>query len=424
MKWSIMQQAISNDLHSMEDEIMKKVLIVDDEEDMIWSLQKNLPNSKLKVETLTASSGEEALEVLNQTDVDLIVTDIKMPGMSGLDLLSEVNSRYPHLGVIVMTAYSSQEWETEAILRGGYSYIEKPFDINEMRRVINQALQGKEDTMHGEPSGEAIHDISTLAVEIPAAEENECPEYILKTPENVQEVLSEEGDIDESIVNSLLNFSIEDLLNEDDLGHEETVLVDGRSIEDTIVDSLIDVSEESTPAPANQVTSPIENEKSVETIQERREPENDVPAEITQEESPPEDDKSAPTNQAINTLEKENPLQTKQELNDPEADEPIETKWVMNTRHDNDMAESKWVINTRDNDEPEETVQETGEREDDEAEETKWVIRTRDDYEPPKTKWVLKSRDSDEPAETLQETDEREDDEAEGTKWVIRTRDD
>ena len=85
----------------------KRVLIVDDEEDMIWSLQKNLPNEGLKLIIFTASSGEEALAILEKTKIDLVVTDIRMPGISGIDLLLAIRNSYPDIGVIVMTAFPS-----------------------------------------------------------------------------------------------------------------------------------------------------------------------------------------------------------------------------------------------------------------------------------------------------------------------------
>lgn len=119
---------------------MKKVLIVDDEEDMIWSLQKNLPNDNLQVAIVTASSGEEALSLLEKTKIDLIVTDIRMPGMSGIDLLIEVRKKYSGINVIVMTAFPSSESKAEVLDKGGLRFIEKPFDINVMRDYIRKAL--------------------------------------------------------------------------------------------------------------------------------------------------------------------------------------------------------------------------------------------------------------------------------------------
>lgn len=139
-------------------EKLKKVLIVDDEEDMIWSLQKNLNNETLKVETLTASSGEEALEVLKKTPIDLIITDIRMSGISGIELLIEVRNKYPSTGVIVMTAYPSPEAKTEAIVKGSLYFLEKPFDINDMRDVVRHAL--KDDSLFkGTVAGVELTDI-------------------------------------------------------------------------------------------------------------------------------------------------------------------------------------------------------------------------------------------------------------------------
>ncbi len=138
---------------------LKKVLIVDDEEDLLWSLQNNLCNDSLKVDILVASSGEQALEVLNGSEqVDLVITDIKMPGISGLDLLIEIKNRYPYTSVIVMTAFPSNEYKREAILKGSLHFLEKPFDINELREMVSLAL--KEDNMFkGTVAGVGLTDV-------------------------------------------------------------------------------------------------------------------------------------------------------------------------------------------------------------------------------------------------------------------------
>lgn len=138
--------------------IKKRVLIVDDEEDMIWSLQKNLPNENLPISITTASSGEEALSILETTDIDLIVTDIKMPGMSGIDLLITVRNSYPDIGVLVMTAFPSSESKAEVIEKGGLRFIEKPFDIKEMRDFVRRALR-MESRLSGKKLGVQLIDI-------------------------------------------------------------------------------------------------------------------------------------------------------------------------------------------------------------------------------------------------------------------------
>jgi predicted regulator of Ras-like GTPase activity (Roadblock/LC7/MglB family)/CheY-like chemotaxis protein len=140
-------------------EKLKKILIVDDEEDILWSLQNNLCNDSLQVEIAAASSGEEALVVLaNSTRIDLVITDIKMPGISGLDLLIEIKNRYPYTAVIIMTAFPSNEYKRESILKGSLHFLEKPFDINALRELVALAL--KEDKMFkGTVAGVGLGDV-------------------------------------------------------------------------------------------------------------------------------------------------------------------------------------------------------------------------------------------------------------------------
>ncbi len=131
---------------------MKRVLVVDDEEDMLWMLQRNLNKGMSEVEVLAASSGEEALAVLSDKDINLVITDINMPGMNGLDLLIEVNNRYPETGVIIMTAYPSNSFEREAMLGGSLRFVEKPFDIKDMRKIVGEVLKtndGFQGTLDG-----------------------------------------------------------------------------------------------------------------------------------------------------------------------------------------------------------------------------------------------------------------------------------
>lgn len=119
----------------------KKILVVDDEEDILWSLKEFLVNKDLNAQVYTASSGEKALEKLSQERIDLVITDIKMPGMSGLDLLVEIKNRFPYISVIVMTAFPSSEFKREALLKGGMYFVEKPFDIKMLRGKVCEALQ-------------------------------------------------------------------------------------------------------------------------------------------------------------------------------------------------------------------------------------------------------------------------------------------
>lgn len=137
---------------------MKKVLIVDDEEDMLWMLQRNLDNGIPNIETFAAQSGNEALDILKETDIDLVITDINMPGMSGLELLTEVNNRWKNTKVIIMTAYPSNAFANKAKKEGAVKFVEKPFDINDMRTIVENALEGDVVSQHSR-GGIALVDI-------------------------------------------------------------------------------------------------------------------------------------------------------------------------------------------------------------------------------------------------------------------------
>lgn len=118
----------------------KRVLIVDDEEDLTWTLSKKLSKDSEVFDLFCVNSGREAIEVLKQMPFDLVVTDVRMPEVSGLDLLVQIKELYPSTKVAIMTAYGNADVQKEATRRGCFNYIEKPFEINEMRRLILDAV--------------------------------------------------------------------------------------------------------------------------------------------------------------------------------------------------------------------------------------------------------------------------------------------
>jgi len=118
----------------------KKMLIVDDEETLTFSLYQTFILAKRDYEVVTAASGEEAAEKLKSKNYDLVITDISMPGMSGLDLLSSIKKQYPATEVIIMTAYGSPEKKEEAMQYGAKYYVEKPFEIKEMKQLVMNVL--------------------------------------------------------------------------------------------------------------------------------------------------------------------------------------------------------------------------------------------------------------------------------------------
>jgi two-component system nitrogen regulation response regulator GlnG len=116
---------------------IKRILIADDEESMRWVLSKALSKQGYQVDL--AESGEEALALCRKNHYELAVLDIKMPGMSGLDLLSKLQEEQPQTLVVIMTAESSMKNAIEAMKRGAYDYITKPFDLEALDAIIFKA---------------------------------------------------------------------------------------------------------------------------------------------------------------------------------------------------------------------------------------------------------------------------------------------
>lgn len=125
----------------------KQVLIVDDEETLTWSLAKSLSHDRDAYEITTANDGETALSLLKEDNFDLVVLDIRLPGISGLDVLMKIKEENPATKVIIMTAYGSSEIKAKAKARGSLYYLEKPFEIDQMRELILKAL--REDSARG-----------------------------------------------------------------------------------------------------------------------------------------------------------------------------------------------------------------------------------------------------------------------------------
>ncbi|MGA2954191.1 MAG: sigma-54 dependent transcriptional regulator, partial [Thermodesulfobacteriota bacterium] len=114
-----------------------RILIVDDEVRMQRLFEINLSP---KYDVLTSGGGEEALEIVKTGDITLLITDLKMAGMSGMVLLQEVRRIYPDLPVIIMTAYGTVEGAVQAMKEGAVDYILKPIKMEEMELLIEKSL--------------------------------------------------------------------------------------------------------------------------------------------------------------------------------------------------------------------------------------------------------------------------------------------
>ncbi|HOO46749.1 MAG TPA: sigma-54 dependent transcriptional regulator [Deltaproteobacteria bacterium] len=111
-------------------ETKKRILIVDDEQVFLEQLNDALEHSSLDLLVDTARDGIEALEKLQETYHDIVITDLKMPKMDGYELLREIQKRYPSIYVVVITAFGSVSGAVEAMRHGAYDFLEKPFNMD------------------------------------------------------------------------------------------------------------------------------------------------------------------------------------------------------------------------------------------------------------------------------------------------------
>jgi DNA-binding NtrC family response regulator len=118
-----------------------KILVVDDELVICKSVQRILSPEGYEVET--ALSGQEALEKLGQESFDLVITDLKMPGMDGMELLAKIRERDPEMIIIMITGYSTVQTAVQAMKMGALDYIPKPFTPEELIVVVEKALDKK-----------------------------------------------------------------------------------------------------------------------------------------------------------------------------------------------------------------------------------------------------------------------------------------
>jgi DNA-binding NtrC family response regulator len=116
----------------------KTVLVVDDDEGMRDTLTAILKRS---YRVLTAETGEEGLAVIKREDVDLMLLDVRLPGISGLDLLSIVRENFSLVEVIMVSALSEVEVAVAAMKQGAYHYITKEFDYDGLRSLVRNALE-------------------------------------------------------------------------------------------------------------------------------------------------------------------------------------------------------------------------------------------------------------------------------------------
>ncbi|WP_319466343.1 response regulator [uncultured Pseudodesulfovibrio sp.] len=116
-----------------------KVLVVDDEPDFLKLIKRRL--GKRNIDVHVAESGHQALDFLSESTADVVVLDVKMPGMSGIETLKEVRRRHNEIEVIMLTGHGSMQSGIEGISHGAYDYMLKPFSIDDLLERIRAAYE-------------------------------------------------------------------------------------------------------------------------------------------------------------------------------------------------------------------------------------------------------------------------------------------
>jgi DNA-binding NtrC family response regulator len=121
---------------------MLKVLFVDDEEDFVRTIAERMEMREVGSEV--ALDGEQALQMLEDDVPDVMVLDLRMPGIDGLEVLRRVKQTYPEMEVIIMTGHGSDRDEAEARRLGAFDYLTKPVDINRLMDVVREAGRSRQ----------------------------------------------------------------------------------------------------------------------------------------------------------------------------------------------------------------------------------------------------------------------------------------
>ena len=135
----------------MNEKTKRRILVVDDEITVCKSIRRSIQSENYDVDM--ALSGEEALKKDRENPYDLIITDLMMPGISGLDLLRAVKEHRPEAAVIMITGYPTIKTAVESVKLGAFDYLPKPFTPADLRGVVARAFKMAEGEVQGEVEG-------------------------------------------------------------------------------------------------------------------------------------------------------------------------------------------------------------------------------------------------------------------------------
>ena len=133
--------------------ISSKIMLVDDEKDFVEMLSLRLKENEENV--IAAYNGQECLDILEKTPVDVIILDAKMPGMDGIETLKQIKKRHPLVEVILLTGHGTIQSAVEGMKLGAFDFLLKPADFKELTEKLNNAKKRKKEQMERIQKAEA-----------------------------------------------------------------------------------------------------------------------------------------------------------------------------------------------------------------------------------------------------------------------------
>ncbi len=118
-----------------------KVLVVDDEKLIRWSLSQAM--AELGCEVIEAEDGLAALDLVAQESPDVVLLDLRLPGLGGMDVLRNIRARYPGCAVVIISAFGSPEVCTEALEIGAVEFVRKPFQADEIKGLVGRLAEAR-----------------------------------------------------------------------------------------------------------------------------------------------------------------------------------------------------------------------------------------------------------------------------------------
>ena len=136
------------------------LLIIDDEKNIREGLAANFELEDYNVKT--AATGEEGLALLEKGDIDLVITDLRMPGISGEQVLAKVSSETPGIPVIILTGHGSIDSAVDAMRHGAYDFLTKPLNLDQLSLIVKRALEGREMSLQHQELKKELEDSNAL----------------------------------------------------------------------------------------------------------------------------------------------------------------------------------------------------------------------------------------------------------------------